>query len=314
VSGILILSLVSACACDCVFCGLPATSPHTRVSPEAVAEALDHPPSGERWAEVNLTGGDPLVVAAGRALFPVVLDRRHRYERLSVSTAGVPARLALRGLRELTDPGDDDRPLEVFVSLDGVGEVHDVVRGRPGAFAEAVAFIEAARDLPQVRLALTCVINRHNVAHLDELADFAATLTVPVSYAVVNRSDHYINSLPLYDDVSLSATDAERAIDFLDRRSRQLLDEDLRRVLQGGERHRPCRLLDDGVMLTSEGAVSICGTSKRMVLGQLSDGADVARGWEAALARRPALVAAGAADTCRTCTTNCYARRASDGA
>jgi len=306
---ILILSLVSACGCDCVFCGLPSTRPHTRLTAEAVRTALENPPRGDRWSEVNLTGGDPLVVAAGRELLPVVLELRARFERLSVSTAGVPVRLALRGLDDLLD-GD---PVELFVSLDGVGQVHDRIRRRIGAFEEVSSFVDTARRRPGVRLALTCVINRLNVHHLDELADYAEARSLPVSYAVVNRSDHYINSQRLYDDVSLAPADCELAIDFLNRRSHQLLDDDLRRVLRGGKRQRPCRLLHDGVMVTSEGAVSICGTSRRMVLGHLPPDAD-APAWSGIVARRPALLEAGAADTCSSCTTTCYAWRNSDGA
>ncbi|GAA3438052.1 hypothetical protein [Kutzneria kofuensis] len=136
-----------------------------------------------------------------------------------------------------------------------------------------------------------------------------------MSYAVVNRSDHYINSLPLYQDVSLDAEQSARAVDFLTRRSRQRLDTDLRRVLRGEPRELPCRLLHKGVLLTSDGATAICGTSQRMVLAEKlpSDGAELAPAWTAALDRRPQLLAAGAGQTCQTCTTNCFAWRTSDG-
>lgn len=275
---------------------------------EVLRAALENPPVGAQWREVNLTGGDPLVIPAARRLFPEVLERSHLFQGLSVSTAGVPAARALAGLAAL----DAGRPVDVYVSVDGVGPLHDAVRGRSGAFHEVTAFLDAARIVPWVRLAITCVINRYNVEHLDEVADFAQSIGVPISYAVVNRSDHYINSDPLYDGVSLSKAQAMSAIAFLDRRSTQLLDEDLRKVLLGGKRERPCRLLDDGVMVTSDGAVSICGTSRRMVLSAPAPAQDPGSAWSHAMARRPVVLAQGAHETCLDCTTNCYAWRRAD--
>jgi MoaA/NifB/PqqE/SkfB family radical SAM enzyme len=308
--GILIASLTSACGCACVFCGLPDSRPHTVLPVETLRTAVSRPPDGAtRWEEVNITGGDPLVMPAARRLFPALLALRPYYERLSVSTAGVPAGAALAGLDEL----DDGSPLSVYVSLDGVGEVHDRVRRRPGAFAEVSAFLAEARRRDSVSVALTCVINRWNVDGLDDLADHAEAEGLPVSYAVVNNSDHYINSLPLYRDVSLTPEQSAAAVDFLTRRSRQRLDTDLRSVLRGEPRRLPCRLLHRGALLTSDGAVAICGTSQRMVLADALPEDDLAGAWDGALGRRRELLSAGAAQTCRTCTTNCFAWRSSDG-
>ena len=132
-SGILVLSLVSACGCNCVFCGLPDTRPHTVLPRETMLACLEGTPTEGPWQEVNITGGDPLVIPAARALFPDLLARRDRYAQLSVSSAGIPARRALSALGELAEHG----PLDLYVSLDGVGEVHDQVRRRRGAFARS---------------------------------------------------------------------------------------------------------------------------------------------------------------------------------
>jgi MoaA/NifB/PqqE/SkfB family radical SAM enzyme len=309
VHGILIMSLVTACGCKCAFCGLPDSRPHTVLSGEALVAALEGAPAGGRWEEVNITGGDPLVIPAARRLFPALLARRHYYDVLSVSTAGVPAKAALLGLDAL----DDGSPLDIYVSLDGVGELHDRIRRRPGAFTQVSRFLREAGQRRSVSIALTCVINRMNVEHLDEVADHAEELGLPISYAVVNSSDHYIRSLPLYNDVSLSPKQSEQVIQFLTRRSKQRLDSDLRGVLRGDRRKLPCRLLHKGVLLTSDGAAAICGTSQRMILTEKLPDFDIPVAWAAAQSRRSELLASGVAEVCQTCTTNCFAWRNSDG-
>jgi len=307
-SGILILSLTTACACRCAFCGLPDSRPHTVLPRDVLIAALDGPPAGTSWQEVNLTGGDPLVIPAARALFPEILARRHRFARLSVSSAGIPAERALAGLRALAG----QVPIDLYVSLDGVGDLHGRIRGRRDAFEQVDRFLLAARDLDGVRVAFSCVVNRLNADHLDEVADHATARRLPISYALVNSSDHYINSEPLYGDVALTAAQVPLVADFLKRRSGQRLDEDLQRVLRGGRRDLPCRLLRNGVLVTSDGTVAICGTSRRMTLGRLLPGQPATLAWHELLARRPALLASGVSAVCGTCTTNCYAWRKSD--
>jgi MoaA/NifB/PqqE/SkfB family radical SAM enzyme len=309
-SKILILSLATACACNCVFCGLPETKPHLVMSRGLLTAAIEGPIGGGRWAEVNLTGGDPLIVPGARSLFSEILARRHFFDRLSVSTAGIPTTSALRGLAILAD----NMPLEVYVSLDGVGELHDQIRGRRDAFLHADRFIRECAEDARVQLALTCVINRHNADRLDEVADYAVERGIPVSYALVNESDHYITSAPLYSDVSLRADQLDVIADFLIRRSSQRLDEELQSVLSGGLRKLPCRLLRDGLLLTPDGTVSICGTSKKMqlgVMGSLTE-TEYASAWQAAQARRTDSFVEAARGTCSTCTTNCFAWKASD--
>ena len=157
------------------------------------------------------------------------------------------------------------------------------------------------------------MINRLNIDHLDAVADYAEAASLPISYAIVSSSDHYISSEPRYEAVRLLPRQTELAVAFLDRRSSQRLDEDLRSVLRGGARKLPCRLLHDGVLVTSDGAAAICGTSQRMVLVPEVGGDDVAASWRAALHRRDHLLSAGVANVCRSCTSNCYAWRKSDG-
>ena len=154
--GILILSIVSACGCNCVFCGLPDSRPHTVLSRSSLVTALEGAETG-CWQEVNITGGDPLVIPAARRLFPERLARRDRFARLSVSTAGVPATAALAGLDALTGMP----ALDIYVSLDGVGRLHDRVRRREGAFAEVSAFLAAARLREGVTIALSLAIRPH---------------------------------------------------------------------------------------------------------------------------------------------------------
>ena len=308
-TGILILSLTNVCGCDCVFCDLPSAPKKPELSLELLIAALENPPGAETWEEVNLTGGDPLVVPSARRLMAEVLERRHRFSTLSLCSAGVPSRAAIAGLLSIPE----DVELELYVSLDGVDAVHDQIRGRAGAFQEVLAFLRAGSARLRTRVALNCVINARNVHCLDEVADLAERLGLPIGYSVVAETDHYIASKALYPSVRLGPAEAEAAIEFLGRRSQHPFDGDLKRLLRGGLRNTPCRLLEEGFLLTPDGAVAVCGSDRRMILTTVKSGADALSGWQTAIEARHRWLAQGAAaEPCARCTTNCYSWRMAD--
>ena len=310
-SGILILALTNACSCDCVFCDLPSAPPKVTISRDLLIAALENPPGARRWEEVNLTGGDPLVVPAAGRLIAAVVERSDRFAMLSLCSAGVPSRAALAGLDRIPE----DVALELYVSLDGVGAVHDRIRGRAGAFEEVMAFLRVASARPRTRVALNCVVNALNVEGLDDVADLAERLCLPIGYSVVADTDHCIASRPLYHSVRLGRAGARTAAEFLDRRSRHPFDGDLKRLLGGGLRRVPCRLLQEGFLITPDGSVAVCGADRRMILATVDREADALRGWRGAVeVRHRTLAEAVAAAPCARCTTNCYAWRTADAA
>ncbi len=141
---------------------------------EALSEILDKYDRflhGRRLrGQINLTGGEPL---AHPVFFPLALEIRRRGMELAVLTNGTLITPALaHGLALL-------KPVFVQVSLDGVGRVHDAIRGG-GSYEAAlrgvdllkaegirvlVSFTAQSRNVRQlVPLALVC--RRHRVDKL----------------------------------------------------------------------------------------------------------------------------------------------------
>lgn len=65
----------------------------------------------------------------------------------------------------------------IYLSTDGIGELHDRLRGRPGAFERVVRALRCFQEAKagHVRPLLVCntTVSTHNVAHLSEIAAFA---------------------------------------------------------------------------------------------------------------------------------------------
>ena len=60
----------------------------------------------------------------------------------------------------------------VMVSLDGIGKVHDLVRGRKGAFENAQKVIRHIRDNTNIELSIGCTVIKENVWQVEEVLDY----------------------------------------------------------------------------------------------------------------------------------------------
>ncbi|MCX6639783.1 MAG: radical SAM protein [bacterium] len=73
-------------------------------------------------------------------------------------------------------------PLTVKPSIDGVGKLHDYIRGVPGNFLKLEETIVRLKmleeDFPEFHLELGTVISKYNIDHLDEIEDFVHSLGV----------------------------------------------------------------------------------------------------------------------------------------
>ena len=134
-------------------------------------KALDTIPVKERPPEftVVLTGGEPLlrpdIAEVGRAI------RQHGVHWSMVSNGwfydeAMHRKLMGAGMGALT------------ISLDGLGENHDWMRGRTGAFGRAERAIAIAAKEPCLNFDVVSCINRRSIGQLDALHDRLQSLGV----------------------------------------------------------------------------------------------------------------------------------------
>ena len=171
-----LLFITYRCSSRCTTCVMwKRGSTETEMPPESWTRLVgDFRRAGVSHFE--MFGGDALL--RPDVLFPLI--RR-------ASENGIPCDLVTNGL--LMDAGAArDTVLSgtrvVAVSIDGVGDTHDAIRGTPGAFDRALA---ALRNVMKARQALSkdgrvpqivinCTVSRVNARRLDPLIDLAEDL------------------------------------------------------------------------------------------------------------------------------------------
>jgi radical SAM family uncharacterized protein len=119
---------------------------------------------------LGFEGGEPLL----RPDLPAILEEAHARFHTSVVTNGWLLAQRFRELRNHLE--------YLFVSLDGIGETHDRLRGIPRSFERAVAGIRAVGgDVP---IAISHTVTKDNLGHAERLVALAAELDVRITVQV----------------------------------------------------------------------------------------------------------------------------------
>jgi MoaA/NifB/PqqE/SkfB family radical SAM enzyme len=119
-------------------------------------------------------------VYGGESLLRTDLDR----VLAEASAAGLATNICTNGVL-LEDRARELAPNIVYciLSVDGVGEVHDRIRGVPGTFAKLVRGVEALRRVgPKVRFLFWSQINRSSRNGLKEIVDLARDTGAEVEF------------------------------------------------------------------------------------------------------------------------------------
>ena len=278
---------------------------------------------------VRLTGGEPFVrtdLGEIAALAQEILKPLY----LHVTTNGFLTDRILKFCAER----DHEVPLHLMVSLDGLDEMHDRIRGRSWAFRRTWDTLEKLlphRDAWNIRLSVNqTIVDRQGVAEAQRLRDRLAGVGIPHQVVLA-----YSDSATYSDDwdeakataqiggftplAQLDATEIETLLavmeaeedraDFATRVSKRFYRKALAPHLRGTPTQPPppCAALHRHVRLYPDGSVPVCQFNARLV-GNLvtQDWKTISEGKDGREARAWVRACAGCQAECETLPSALY--------
>ncbi|MFC2071765.1 radical SAM protein [Chloroflexota bacterium] len=134
---------------------------------------------------VGFDGGEPLL----RKDLPQIVEKAHqlKFEKISLTTNGLlltkekAENLILKGLTS------------IGVSIDGIGETHDFIRGVRGAYKKSVTALEELVGLrdskyPELDLGMGTILAKPTIEEMPQLVDLAHRLAITFSLQLVDNS------------------------------------------------------------------------------------------------------------------------------
>jgi len=162
------------CNSRCQMCRIWQRQDSNHLSPAELRKVLSSPLFSE-VTSVGISGGEPTLRRDLGDLARVLYEALPQLSRVTVITNALNSGQVVERIEEVgrVTRAHSGR-LDVMVSLDGVGAVHDRVRGRAGAFRNAGdVMAQLARSEWVDNCRLGCTVVRDNVYHLHELLEFA---------------------------------------------------------------------------------------------------------------------------------------------
>ncbi len=179
-----VVAVTYECDARCVMCNIWKSPPTEQVAAETFARL----PASLKT--VNLSGGEPFL----RDDLPEIV--RHVKaaspdSKIIISTNSLRPKRIAPMVREMIkcDPG-----IGLGISLDGIGKMHDSMRGVKGAFDRAMETLDLCKKegVKNIRLAFTAT--SRNISHLERVLALSREQGVEFTCAIAQNSEHYFKT------------------------------------------------------------------------------------------------------------------------
>ncbi len=170
-------------------------------SPEiAVAELKKLPTS---LLDINVSGGEPFL---RKDLPGIILALKETcpQARIIISSNGFATALILERMRKILEIIPK---IGVAISIDGIGERHNEIRGIPNGFNKAITTVKELKKLGMKNLRLGFTVTERNVNQLAKVYDLSRELDIQFTHSYAQSSEFYFGgkqnkSLEKWDNVA----------------------------------------------------------------------------------------------------------------
>ncbi|MFA5128337.1 MAG: radical SAM protein [Patescibacteria group bacterium] len=177
-----VLAVTYRCNSRCTMCDIWKL----KDTPELELEQYKKLPSTLR--DINVSGGEPFLRQDIVDLVRILHETCPK-ARVVISTNGYLTDLIKEKMREILKYAPN---AGIGVSIDGIGEIHDKIRGIPGGFNLATRTVKVLREelgMKNLRLAFT--VSKQNVDHLSKVYDLSRELGVQFTMALAQSSEFF---------------------------------------------------------------------------------------------------------------------------
>jgi polysaccharide pyruvyl transferase WcaK-like protein/MoaA/NifB/PqqE/SkfB family radical SAM enzyme len=247
------------------------------VSPAELSQILANPLFRE-VREIGINGGEPTLRKDLAELVQAAIEKLPKLRGVSLITNAIQERQVLRAADELGRVcADSGVHLDVMVSLDGIGDVHDRVRGVAGNFESANRVIDQLLQSPRVNSCrIGCTLIRENIYDAENVLTYARSKPVYARFRVgIPHRRLYTDNV--HEPFALNDNERYHLACFLDELRLNYETDPARRafylslrnqVVYGAPRAAGCVWKNRGITLTSRGELAYCAVQSP-ILGSL---------------------------------------------
>lgn len=283
----------SKCNSKCVMCNIHAKKPTKDLTPKQLKKIISDP-LFKNVNGVGVSGGEPSFHKNWKEIYNILCSSLPNLRAITLTTNCVNIRKSIDIIQYYYNQSKKSNiKFSLYISLDGVGEIHDKVRGVKGNFKSAMNVIGWLK-YNKINFTCACTISKINVLHLEELRKFCDKNKINIIYRLASKINRlYNNNFQTYHQ--LLKEEKKILINFLleeiHRQKRSLLQkitfiinkkkikrekiyQHIISILKGNKRTSPCpHSAQEAVCLSNNGDLMYCSVASKIIGNCLKDSA-----------------------------------------
>ena len=267
------------CNSRCQMCDIWQQKKGHEITPAELKKVLQNP-LFRKVKSIGMNGGEPTLRRDFIELVQTTIDCLPDLRGISLITNGIQDRKIITSIDSFAQVCyDNNIKSDVMVSLDGYGEIHDTVRGRPDNFIKSTNVINHLIENPLVNTKrIGCTIVSDNALHLEKLFLWALEKGVYIKYRLgIPHNRLYSN-----DERSVFKLSEEKKfhianfLDYLrlnyekDFNQREFYLSLRNQLVYGSKRRSGCNWKNAGVTLLSDGGLAYCAVESPLLGNAIS--------------------------------------------
>jgi len=291
------INVTYRCNARCTMCNIWQMPPRPEMSTEDFSRVLQDP-LFRTIERLTLAGGEPSLRSDLVTLTELFVQSMPRLTSLTLVTNGLAVERVLadtRAILDLCNPRGIS--VNISVSLDGVGQVHDEMRNIPGAFFKVERCLSELKDLQKTRpfwLGAACVITHKNLHKLRELQAWCAERGIELGFQPVGFHESYVANVERRSELDFDEADRASLLNLLqelsaDRSVSNFMayywNDMLRMYRDGRPRQTPCPFTLDSFVLDAYGDMYYCLSERKIGNCLAAVGGEAFEGQQAAAFR-----------------------------
>lgn len=262
------LSATDFCNLRCVMCNVWQFPDRrsSELSPKKLTDIFSDP-LFKKVRDIGIAGGEPFLRDELVDMCQVAVTSLPSLRTLTISTHALHTQIIKeKAPRILAVCQERGIRFRLAISCDGVDEVHDRVRGIPGAFDRMIRSVRWIRKETDCSVVLGATISRYNADHAAELLSYFKHNGLRCDFRVATNIARLDNE-QIVEQFRPSSKQMRTIIEFFENLShdpwfgleRRLFYRSLSKQLSGETPNtRLCRSKDESVFLDANGSLFIC--------------------------------------------------------
>lgn len=271
------------CNSKCQMCYIWKQKKDIELAPDELGKILRDPLFSE-VKHVGITGGEPTLRKDLPILYEACINNLPSLVGMSIITNAIQYKQVTSRIEAVKTVCDQSNiGFSAMVSIDGLGEVHDQVRGRSGNFDSAIQTMEFLTGLlGRDHVAFGCTITKDNVWNMHTFLDFIEKRGYYGRFRIaeyINRlyneeASAYIRTFDDDETYELTTFFMRLIEGFESNRDYQRTYYNIIHMLNGGSRIIKCPYQTKGVVLDCRGNMQYCAPKSNSIGNALKTSAE----------------------------------------